>query len=101
MTMANENLSMEWFTAVKLTVTKWSIPDDWKHSALLTVFTQKENPMKYGPYRAIQLLQHAMKVIERALERITESSIDTVWIWIAVGTTNENFTIRHARDTWE
>ena len=39
------------------------------HSILLPVFKGKGNPMECGSYRAIKLLEHAMKVIERVLER--------------------------------
>ena len=41
----------------------------WRSSILLPVFNGKGDPMECGCYRAIKLLEHAMKVIERVLER--------------------------------
>ena len=44
------------------------IPDDWKSSILLPVFKEKEDPMEYGSYRVIKLLEDAMKLIECVFE---------------------------------
>jgi len=51
-----------------LIVAQARMPDDWKSSILLPVFKKKGDPMKYGSYRAIKLLEHAVKVIERVFE---------------------------------
>ena len=45
------------------------IPSDWKESILVPVFKGKGDPMECGSYRAIKLLEHAMKVVERVLEK--------------------------------
>ena len=52
-----------------LIVAQGRIPDDWKSSNLLPVFKGKRHPMECGSYRAIKLLEHAMKVIEHVFER--------------------------------
>jgi Reverse transcriptase (RNA-dependent DNA polymerase) len=54
------------------------IPEDWKHSLLIPVYKGKGDPLECGSYRAIKLLEHGMKVVERVLEnRIREQvSID-------------------------
>jgi len=52
-----------------LIVAQGRIPDDWKSSILLLVFKGKGDAMECGSYRVIQLLEHAMKVIERVFER--------------------------------
>ena len=68
--MADEDCSVDWLTSLwNLIVTQGRIPGDWKSSILLPVFKGKGDPMECGSYRAIKLLQHAMKVIERVFER--------------------------------
>jgi len=72
--MANEDYSVEWLTSLcNLIVAQRRIPDDWKSSVLLRVYKGKGDPVECGSYRAIKLLEHAMKVIERVFEgRIRE-----------------------------
>ena len=45
------------------------IPDDWRKSILVPVYTGKGDPLVCGSYRAIKLLEQPMKVPERVLER--------------------------------
>ena len=69
MFIADEYCSVEWLTFLcNLIVSQGRIPDDWKSSILLPVFKGKGDPMECGSYRAIKLLEHAMKVIERMCE---------------------------------
>ena len=69
MFMANEDCSVEWLTSLcNLIVTQGRIPDDWKCSILILVFKGKGDPTECGSYRAIKLLEHAMKVIERVFK---------------------------------
>ena len=49
-------------------VKEGSIPDDWKSSVVLPIYKGKGNPMEFGSYRGIKLLEHAMKVVERIFE---------------------------------
>ena len=46
-----------------------TIPSDWTNSVLVPVFKGKGDPMTCGSFRAIKLLEHGMKVLERVLER--------------------------------
>ena len=66
---AEEDCSVEWLTSLcNLIVAQERLPDDWKSSILLPVFKGKGDPMERGSYRAIKLLEHEMKVIERVFE---------------------------------
>ena len=68
--VAEEDCSVEWLTSLcNLIVAQGRINDDWKSSNLLPVFKGKGDPMECGSYRAIKLLEHAMKVIEHVFER--------------------------------
>ena len=49
-------------------VKEGSIPEDWKSSVVLPIYKGKGDPMEYGSYRGIKLLEHAMKVVERIFE---------------------------------
>ena len=82
---AEEDCSLEWLTSLcNLIVAQRRIPDDWKSSILLPVFKGKRDPMECGSYRAIKLLEHAMKVIERVRkkdQRESKDSCNAVWIY--------------------
>ena len=45
------------------------MPDDWKTSVIVPIFKGKGDVMSCGSYRAVKLLEHAMKIVERVLER--------------------------------
>ena len=49
-------------------VKEGSIHEDWKSSVVLPIYRGKGDPMEYGSYREIKLLEHAMKVVERIFE---------------------------------
>jgi len=53
------------------------IPEDWQSSIVLPIYKGKGDPMDYGSYRGIKLLEHAMKVVER----IFEYRLYGVWIY--------------------
>ena len=77
MLMADEDCRVEWLTSVcNLIVAQRRIPDDRKSSVMLRVFKGKGDPMECGSYRAIKLLEHAMKVIERVFERRIREKVD-------------------------
>jgi len=62
MSESDEDCSVEWLTSLcSLVVAEGRIPDDWKSSILLPVFKGKGDPMENGSYKAITLLEHAMK----------------------------------------
>ena len=45
------------------------IPREWELSTLIPIFKDKGDPMEYGSYRAVKLLEHGMKVLEGVLEK--------------------------------
>jgi len=51
-------------------------PEDWKSSVVLPIYKGKGDPMKCESYRAIKLLEHAMKVVERIFEQRIQQQID-------------------------
>ena len=46
-----------------------SIPNNWRKSILVPVYTGKGGPLLCGSYKAIKLLEQPMKVLERVLEK--------------------------------
>jgi len=60
-----------------MVVKKGCIPKDWKSSVVLPIYKGKGDPMKCGSYRAIKLLEHAMKLVERIFEQRIRQQIDT------------------------
>ena len=45
------------------------MPDEWKTSVIMPILKGKGDEMSCGSYRGMKLLKHAMKIIERVLER--------------------------------
>ena len=45
------------------------MPDEWKTSAIVPIFKGKGDMMSCGSYREVKLVEYAMKIVERALER--------------------------------
>ena len=45
------------------------MPDEWKTSVIVPIFKGKSDVMSCGSYREVKLLEHAMKIVERVLER--------------------------------
>ena len=50
-------------------VREGAMPREWELSTLIPIYKGKGDPMECGSYRAIKLLEHGMKVLERVLER--------------------------------
>ena len=45
------------------------MPDEWKTSVIVPIFKGKGDVMSCGSIRGVKLLEHAMKIVERVLER--------------------------------
>ena len=45
------------------------MPDEWKTSVIVPIFKEKSVVMSCGLYTGVKLLEHAMKIVERVLER--------------------------------
>ena len=49
------------------------MPEEWKTSVVVPIFKGKGNVMDCGAYRGVKLLEPAMKIVEKVLEkRISE-----------------------------
>ena len=70
MLQAGGEIGLGWLTELCNTIIReGQMPTDWKRSILMPVYKGKGDPMECGSYRAIKLLEHAMKVVERVIER--------------------------------
>ena len=45
------------------------MPDDWVLSVVVSIFKGKGDAMNCMAYRELKLLEHAMKIVEKVLER--------------------------------
>ena len=45
------------------------MPDEWALSVVVPIFKGKGDAMNCGAYRGVKLLEHAMKIIEKVLEK--------------------------------
>ena len=50
--------------------------DEWKTSVIVPIFKGKGDLVSCGLYRGVKLLEHAMKIVERILERRIRTLID-------------------------
>ena len=70
MIIAAGDWGVEWLTKLgNAIITECRIPEDWKNSILVPVYKGKGDQSECGSYRAIKLLEHAMKVIEKVLAK--------------------------------
>ena len=52
------------------------MPDEWKTSVIVPIFKEKGSVMSCGSYRGVKLLEHAMKTVERVLERRIQTLVN-------------------------
>ena len=52
------------------------MPDEWKTSVIVAIFKGKGDVMSCGSHRGVKLLEHAMKIVERVLERQIQTLIN-------------------------
>ena len=45
------------------------MPNDWALSVVVPIFKGKGDTINCGVYRGVKLLEHAMKIVEKVLER--------------------------------
>jgi len=87
-----------------LIVAQGRILDDWKSSILLPVFKGKGDPMECGSCRAIKLLEHAKKAIERVFKRRIRVKVKTNGMQFGFmpgkGTTDEIFTVQQMQEKY-
>ena len=52
------------------------MPDEWKTSVIVPIFKGKSDVMSCGSYKGVKLLEHAMKIVEKVLERRIQTLVD-------------------------
>jgi len=106
MIQAAEGIRTEWLLDLCNGIGKEGcIPEDWKSSVILPIYKGKGDPMECGSYRGIQLLEHAMKVVERIFEhRIRQQiEVDDMQFGFMKGkrTTDAIFAVRQMQENLE
>ena len=95
--------AVDWLTELCNEIIKEKrIPEDWCKSIIVPVYKGKGSPLECGSYRAIKLLEHAMKVMEKVLEcRIRQQvRIDDMQFGFTPGkgTTDAIFIVRRIQE---
>ena len=54
------------------------MPDEWKTSVIVSIFKRRGDVMSGGSYRGEKLLEHAMKIVQRILERRIRLLMNTI-----------------------
>ncbi|MBJ5627083.1 hypothetical protein JGG67_22950 [Salmonella enterica subsp. enterica serovar Derby] len=70
MLKASQEVGVQWLTDLSnRIIDEGRIPGDWGKSVIIPIYKGKGDPLECGSYRAVKLLEHAMKVVERVLEQ--------------------------------
>ncbi|XP_065315529.1 uncharacterized protein LOC135924400 [Gordionus sp. m RMFG-2023] len=101
----SDDLGIEWLmNLANQYVTEGTITEDWRRCIIIPVYKMKGYPLDCGSYRVIKLLEHAMKVFERVLEkRIREQiKIDEMQFSFTSGkgTTDAIFVVRQMQEKY-
>ena len=94
-----------WMTKLSnMIITGYQMPEDRMSSTLVPVFKGKGEPLECGSYRAIKLLEHAMKIVGRVLEsRLREQvNISSMQFGFTPGncTTDEIFVVWEVQEKY-
>ena len=66
-----------WITDIcNLIIKDGTIPEDWKKSWIVSLYNRKGDPLDCNYHRRIKLLDHAMKVFERVIERRVRNNVE-------------------------
>ena len=61
---------LEWMTRlINKIIYEERVPTEWKVNEIMPIFKQKGDSMECGSYREVKLLEHALKLLERVLEK--------------------------------
>ena len=96
---------MRWMTELcNAVVRDGKIPKDWSRSWLVNVYKGKGDALECGSYRGIKLVEHAMKVLERVIERRVRNivKIDSMQFGFMAGksTTDAIFIVRQLQEKY-
>ncbi|MBJ5491528.1 hypothetical protein JGG48_23600 [Salmonella enterica subsp. enterica serovar Derby] len=70
MLKASQEVGVQWLTDLSnRIIDEGRIPGDWEKSVIIPIYKGKGDPLECGSYRAVKLLEHAMKVVQRVLEQ--------------------------------
>ena len=60
------------------------MPDEWVLSVVVPIFKGKGDAMSCRAYRGVKFLEHAMKIVEKVLERRSRHTVWLKWIQVVV-----------------
>ena len=100
---ASGNLGDQWLTDLGNTILReGKIPVDWTLSYLIPIYKGKGDPLLCSSHRGIKLLEHAMKVHERVIEKRIRAQIKLSEMQFGFmpgkGTTDAIFIIRQMQE---
>ena len=81
------------------------MPDEWKTSVIVPIFKGKGDVMSCGSYRGVKLLEHAMKIVKRVLERQLQTLVNLNEMQFGFmpgkGTVNAIFIVRRMQEEYQ
>ena len=80
------------------------MPDEWALSVVVLIFKGKGDAMNCGAYMGVKLLEHAMNIVEKVLERILPRMVKVDEMQFGVmpgkGTTDAVFILRRLQEEY-
>ena len=80
------------------------MPDEWALSVVVLIFKGKGDAMNCGAYMGVKLLEHAMNIVEKVLERILPRMVKVDEMQFGVmpgkGTTDAVFLLRRLQEEY-
>ena len=93
---------MQW--NIRIRIRDGKIPENWSRSWLVNVHKGKGDALECGSYRGIKLVEHAMKILERVIERRVRNvvKIDSMQFvfFAAKSTTDAIFIVRQLQEKY-
>ena len=80
------------------------MPDEWKTSVIVPIFKGKGDVISCGSYRGAKLLEHAMKIVEKVLERRIQTLVNLKMqfgFMPGKGTVNAIFIVRKMQEEYQ
>ena len=78
------------------------MPNQWQTSVLVPIFKGKGDVRNSNTYREVKLLEHAVKIVERVLERRIRELVNIYSMWFGFmsgrGTTDALFVVRRMQE---
>ncbi|MBJ5565719.1 reverse transcriptase family protein, partial [Salmonella enterica subsp. enterica serovar London] len=105
MLKASQEVGVQWLTDLSnRIIDEGSFPVDWERSVIIPVYKGKGDPLECGSYRAVKLLEHAMKVVERVLEQRIRNQVRVDEMQFGFmpgkGTTDAIFLVRQLQEKY-